>query len=858
MGNRTLQQAFVGGEIAPSLLARSDDGAYKAGAALMQNFVALPQGAARSRPGFRYVGEADDSNRAVRLIPFRFSASQNLVLVLSHYLLRVISNGGFLVNGGGDVYSVATQYAASDLAGLDYTQNGDVVTFTSPNYPPTELRRYGNTDWRFAVISTAPSISAPSSYGAYGWWASSLTSAEQAQKNRITATYMVTALDSDLVESAPTPAFSGTGNYYLDGCGIRVWWGAVSGARYYRVYRSVAGVYGFIGQTDTLYIDDIGNNPDTTSTPPKYDVPFSGQQGTILSVTVAAGGSGYQGHTDPLSATISVSDGSASGAVLSPVFTDGALTSVTITSGGSGYASPTATLTANHGSGAEISLTATDGVITAATVDAGGSGYADEVTPLSFSIAVVDRQAAGSGAVVSATISGGVIVAVSVTEGGSGYVEPYIEVTSNYGSGASFTISYNSVGNNVYPSACGYFDQRRVFAGSYAKPLKVWFTNAGQENLMMYHLPVLADDRISITAVTSGADRIRHVISLDSLILFTAACELKVFTQNSDALTPDSVAVRVQSYVGASHVQPQLLNAMIVYAGARGGHVRGMGYDYSAQGYISGDISLRAAHLFDNEEILDLTISKAPVQIVWCASSSGLLLGCTYYPEQQVVAWHRHVLQGAVESVCAVSEGEEDHLYVVLSDGNGRRWVERMADLAVPESAASCRNLDSYLDATFSTPQSSVSGLEHLAGQEVAVLADGVRQANATVSAGGVVTLETAACEVVVGKEYTSRIVTVPLIAQAEASLQGRLKNVSELKLRVSHGGDVYIGSYPGGTMWKCKAEDKYMQPQDDESFFVRATLDGGWTESGQVAVERRGALPLELAAIVANMNAEE
>ena len=48
----------------------------------------------------------------------------------------------------------------------------------------------------------------------------------------------------------------------------------IKGADYYRVYREVAGIYCFVGETENTYLDDVGNNPDSNTTPPKYKETF--------------------------------------------------------------------------------------------------------------------------------------------------------------------------------------------------------------------------------------------------------------------------------------------------------------------------------------------------------------------------------------------------------------------------------------------------------------------------------------------------------------------------------------------------------------------------------------------------------
>jgi hypothetical protein len=169
---------------------------------------------------------------------------------------------------------------------------------------------------------------------------------------------------------------------------------------------------------------------------------------------------------------------------------------------------------------------------------------------------------------------------------------------------------------------------------------------------------------------------------LTQLLLLTGSAEWRVSSLNSDEITPTTISVRPQSYIGASNVQPVIINNALVYCGARGGHVRELGYNWQASGFITNDLSIRSAHLFDNYEISDMAFAKAPIQMVWFVSTSGMLLGLTYTPEQQVGAWHKHDTDGVFESCTVVAEGNEDRLYVVVKrtiNGQTKRYVERMA-----------------------------------------------------------------------------------------------------------------------------------------------------------------------------------
>jgi len=258
-----------------------------------------------------------------------------------------------------------------------------------------------------------------------------------------------------------------------------------------------------------------------------------------------------------------------------------------------------------------------------------------------------------------------------------------------------YETEFASTGN--YPGAVSYFEQRRCFAGSVNEPQKIWMTRSGTESDLSYGLPIRDDDRIEFRVAAREANTIRHIVPLTQLILLTGSAEWRVSSVNSDAITPTSISVRPQSYIGASNVQPVIVNNSLVYSAARGGHVRELGYSWQSNGFITGDLSIRAAHLFDTYDITDMTFSKAPQPLIWFVSTSGQLIGLTYIPEQQIGAWHHHDTDGVFESCTCVAEGNEDVLYVIvkrLINGSYVRYVERMETREV-SSLENCFFVDS-------------------------------------------------------------------------------------------------------------------------------------------------------------------
>lgn len=398
-----------------------------------------------------------------------------------------------------------------------------------------------------------------------------------------------------------------------------------------------------------------------------------------------------------------------------------------------------------------------------------------------------------------------------------------------------------------YPAAVSYYEQRRVFAGTINQPQNIWMTRSGTESSMSYSLPVRDDDRIAFRVAAREANTIRHIVPLTQLLLLTGAAEWRVTSVNSDAITPSSISVRPQSYVGASNVQPVIINNTLIYGAARGGHVRECAYSWQANGFITGDLSLRSPHLFDNYDVVDMAYSKAPLPIVWFVSTSGRLLSLTYVPEQQVGAWAWHDTDGVFESCAVVAEGAEDVLYCVVRrtiNGASKRYVERMASrqFSAPADA-------NFVDCSLSydgTPASTFSGLGHLEGKTVSILADGAVHPQRVVT-GGAVTLDQPASVVHIGLPITADLQTLPIAAGIDNGFgQGRMKNINKAWLRVYRSSGIWIGPTADLlTEAKQRTTEPYGSPPELKSEEVQIMLTPSWADSGQVWIRQLDPLPL-------------
>lgn len=410
-----------------------------------------------------------------------------------------------------------------------------------------------------------------------------------------------------------------------------------------------------------------------------------------------------------------------------------------------------------------------------------------------------------------------------------------------------------------YPAAVTYFEQRKVFGGTNAQPQNVWTTRVGSELNFNYSIPPRDDDSLQFAIAGREYNQIMHLVPLQDLIIMTQAGEWRLFS-GGEAVTPDSYGLRPQSYVGSGHATPLTTGSNLVFADTAG-HAREMAFVESAGGYITGDLSLRAPHLFDTFDLLDTAQVKAPYPILWFVSSSGKLLGLTYIPEQQVAGWHQHdtgaqidaegeaISTHTFESVAAVREPDQDALYAVIQrqiNGSAVRYIERMHTREFVAQADAF-----FVDAGvyYSGEAISVvtSGLDHLEGETVAILANGAVHPPQVVIDGRI-TLEEPAETLVIGLPIRSDIYTLPFAAELQGAGQGRVKNVNEVWLRVHRSSGIFVGPDVAHlTEVKQRTTEPYGTPPSLKTDEVNVKISPSWGNNGQIVIRQTDPLPVSL-----------
>lgn len=834
---RTLQRSFGGGEVTPEFFGRIDDAKYQTGLATCRNFIILPHGPAQNRPGFAFVREVKTSAKKTRLIPFTYSTDQTMVIEMGEGYFRFHTQGATLLSAGVP-YEIANPYAEAELFNIHFVQSADVLTLVHPNHAPRELRRLGATNWQLSVISFAPTFSPPEPVTGVAVVGS------PGSPVYLQHIYAVTAVGEEGKDESVASEQS---------LGVRVGVRSIKAASPGRLTSRT--VHGFAAN-DRVYVSGFDNQavlPDgyylINSAPTTKTVTLKTLAGAPIDMTsygsYGGGGAIHEAVTgitvaNPAVITVSAAHGFAIDDRVyvrdlgMPSIPDGFyyVDSVPLTT----------TLTLRNDTDEVVSTLGNPAWTTGGAV-LGVGVKNDLLLPGSYNALTWPAVAGATRYRVYKLDNGlyGYLGETPDTEFRDENIAPDL--------GRTPPVLFDAFGGaGEYPGAVSYFEQRRVFGGSTNQPQNIWMTRTGTESNISYSLPSRDDDAISFRVAAREANTIRHLAPLGSLVALTGSAEWRISTADSDVVTPSTVTVRPQSYIGANNAQPVIINSNMIYAAARGGHVRELAYNWQASGYVTGDLSLRAPHLFDGLDVTDIAYAKAPFPIVWMVSSSGELLGLTYVPEQQVGAWHQHDTDGVFESVAVVAEGVEDALYCVIRrtiNGQSKRYVERLSEMLFADLDAAFF-VDSGL--TYNgAPATSVSGLGHLEGKTVSILADGAVMPQQVVT-GGAVTLQQAASVVHVGLPITADLQTLPLAFEVQGYGQGRQKNVNKVWLRVNRSSGIFAGPDTDSlTEVKQRTTEPYGSPPSLKSEEVSVVVSPSWGDSGQVVIRQSDPLPLTI-----------
>ena len=358
-----------------------------------------------------------------------------------------------------------------------------------------------------------------------------------------------------------------------------------------------------------------------------------------------------------------------------------------------------------------------------------------------------------------------------------------------------------------YPSCVSFFEQRLVFAGTTDQPQTLFFSKSGDyENMDENRGGTIADDDAIIYTIASNqVNAIRFLSSTRTLIVGTVGGEFSVSGGGTDdPVTPTNILIKKQSNHGCANIDAIPVGNVTLFLQRAKRKIRELAYNFDVDGYVAPDMTILAEHISESG-IKSMSYQQEPNQLIWCVREDGRLVCLTYQREQQVVAWHQHIFGGAFSTGIAVCESiatiptddKEYQSWVIVKrtiNGVTRRYVEYLNEFDFDEDDNTEFNfLDSQL-AYSGSATTTISGLDHLEGQVVSVLADGSTHPDRTVTNGSI-TLARSSTKVKVGLSYTSILQTMRLDAGSQnGTSQAKTKRIFNVSIRLYESIGVEVG----------------------------------------------------------------
>lgn len=749
------------------------------------------------------------------------------------------------------VYTVVSPYADTDLALLRAKQIRSVIRLTHKSYKTRTLTRISDTSWTLALRSIGAELSPPTG----------LTITPSGAGTAGVA-FAVTAINADGEESiASAYAFNALCVDYASAAGsVKLTWTAVANAVRYNVYRSQiipvgaditrAMEVGFLGVAYGPDFTDRNIIPDFTTTPPVYDDPFA--DGAIEFIRVTAGGAGYT-RASVVSATVG------SGFVGYPVVSSGGvLLGIVVVKGGSGYTGATV-ISVTVGAGATFTTTLSDSsgndpgvsnVFQQREVLAGSTNqpltiwasHPGELENHDVSSIVVDSDAyefdLDSAEVASiehlvATRSGLVIFSqagIWQLTGGSGVaVTPTNALADPQSYNGCSTVPPLVVDTELlYTEAKG----NTVRMLSYNDFTKVY---AGQDLSILANHLITPTNRITAWDYASDPFKLVYAVREDGVMLTLAL-------------------VKEQNVYGWGRSQTQGFYKDVLV----------LQEDSTDSVYVVARRFLNNRWCKTIERLHSRTYSH--IEDAWFVDC-GLSLGATY-PNATITV----VSEAEGETVTVTADS------AIFAVGDIGKIIRLAGGKMVITAYTSTTSVDAYVlremtelvpeitpefalaapdEWTMDTPVSSVSGLWHLEGKTVKILADGSVLPDQVV-VDGTVTLPTPATRVIVGLGYQGLMRPLPE-SVPNATLEGKLKRVVQVRLRVYDSRGLEVGQnlerlYP----FKERSTELYGEPTRSQSGIKVMPLTGGYDRGGQFYMVQNDPLPVTVLGFTALLEAED
>jgi hypothetical protein len=229
-------------------------------------------------------------------------------------------------------------------------------------------------------------------------------------------------------------------------------------------------------------------------------------------------------------------------------------------------------------------------------------------------------------------------------------------------------------------------------------------------------------------------DRVNWLLPLQRLMSGTDGEEISARSSNFDEpLTPTNFNPKAISTQGSSQVAALKIDKRGVFVDKSGRRLYELSYDASQQDYESTDLTTLVPEIATSN-IVDICVQRRPDTRIHCVLADGTVGVLVFDRAEDVLCWVTVVagpydaMTGAIEDAFVLPGNVEDKVYYLVKrtiDGNTVRYIERWSMESECRGGTLNKQSDSYVSGTNAPASITITGLEHLEGEEVVVWADG-------------------------------------------------------------------------------------------------------------------------------------
>jgi hypothetical protein len=331
-----------------------------------------------------------------------------------------------------------------------------------------------------------------------------------------------------------------------------------------------------------------------------------------------------------------------------------------------------------------------------------------------------------------------------------------------------------------FPQFVTFYENRAVFACTTHQPNGLWMSKPfSYDN---FETGSDDDDAISLKIASNQMNKIEFLMPGDFLSVGNAGGISRLWSgSGSSPITPSNANAKPILNTGAHDVEALQVGGNILFVQRGGTIMRNIIYNFSTDAYSDGDVTLTSRHI-TSSIIKEVSYQQVPHSVIWCVLEDGTIATCTFDINQKITAWTTQETDGSYKSIATIPNGTEDQTWVI---------VERSV------AGSTVKYIEYFMPYEFDTKQESffvhsgltyegiaadtISGLDHLEGETVSVLAEGNPHPDCVVT-GGEITLNRDVYYANIGLPYTSTIETNVIEAgSAIGSSQGKYKKIFKL-----------------------------------------------------------------------------